>query len=57
MFDILNFSHAGERTQFEEFAFQHAEPGSHCNFTAVANVNITSRTQNSTQVGFLYTEL
>ncbi|XP_023616637.1 KAT8 regulatory NSL complex subunit 1-like protein isoform X6 [Myotis lucifugus] len=38
----------GERTQFEEFAFQHAEPGSHSNFTAVANVNVISRTQNST---------
>ncbi|XP_059558988.1 KAT8 regulatory NSL complex subunit 1-like protein isoform X2 [Myotis daubentonii] len=38
----------GERTQFEEFAFQRAEPGSHSNFTAVANVNVISRTQNST---------
>lgn len=39
----------GERSQFEEFAFECAEPGSHSNFTAVANVNVTSRTQNSTQ--------
>ncbi|XP_029332552.1 KAT8 regulatory NSL complex subunit 1-like protein isoform X6 [Mus caroli] len=37
---------AGERTRFEEFAFQHSEPGSHCNFTAVSNANVTSRTQN-----------
>lgn len=46
------FPMAGERTRFEEFAFQRAEPGSHSNFTAVANVNVISRTQNSTQVGF-----
>uniref|UniRef100_G1PIG4 KAT8 regulatory NSL complex subunit 1 like n=1 Tax=Myotis lucifugus TaxID=59463 RepID=G1PIG4_MYOLU len=45
---IISPSPAGERTQFEEFAFQHAEPGSHSNFTAVANVNVISRTQNST---------
>ncbi|XP_052049525.1 KAT8 regulatory NSL complex subunit 1-like protein isoform X4 [Apodemus sylvaticus] len=38
---------AGERTRFEEFAFQRSEPGSHCNFTAVSNANVTSRTQNS----------
>ncbi|NP_001344085.1 KAT8 regulatory NSL complex subunit 1-like protein isoform X10 [Mus musculus] len=37
---------AGERTRFEEFAFQRSEPGSHCNFTAVSNANVTSRTQN-----------
>ncbi|XP_052049527.1 KAT8 regulatory NSL complex subunit 1-like protein isoform X6 [Apodemus sylvaticus] len=37
----------GERTRFEEFAFQRSEPGSHCNFTAVSNANVTSRTQNS----------
>uniref|UniRef100_A0A5F9C925 KAT8 regulatory NSL complex subunit 1 like n=1 Tax=Oryctolagus cuniculus TaxID=9986 RepID=A0A5F9C925_RABIT len=37
----------GEKTRFEEFAFQHTEPGSHNNFTAVSNVNIISRTQNS----------
>ncbi|XP_016052226.1 PREDICTED: KAT8 regulatory NSL complex subunit 1-like protein isoform X1 [Miniopterus natalensis] len=39
----------GERTRFEEFAFQRTEPGSHSNFTAVTNVNIISRTQNSSQ--------
>ncbi|XP_051046349.1 KAT8 regulatory NSL complex subunit 1-like protein isoform X3 [Phodopus roborovskii] len=38
---------AGERTRFEEFAFQRTEPGSHCDFTAVSNANVTSRTQNS----------
>ncbi|KAL6052408.1 hypothetical protein STEG23_015795 [Scotinomys teguina] len=38
---------AGERTRFEEFAFQRTEPGSHCNFTAVSNANVTPRTQNS----------
>ncbi|XP_048069890.1 KAT8 regulatory NSL complex subunit 1-like protein isoform X2 [Ursus arctos] len=37
----------GERTRFEEFAFQRTEPGSHSNFTAVTNVNVLSRTQNS----------
>ncbi|XP_021053991.1 KAT8 regulatory NSL complex subunit 1-like protein isoform X3 [Mus pahari] len=37
---------AGERTRFEEFAFQRSEPGSHCNFTAVSNANVISRTQN-----------
>ncbi|XP_040497159.1 KAT8 regulatory NSL complex subunit 1-like protein isoform X3 [Ursus maritimus] len=37
----------GERTRFEEFAFQRTEPGSHSNFTAVTNVNFLSRTQNS----------
>ncbi|XP_031223665.1 KAT8 regulatory NSL complex subunit 1-like protein isoform X2 [Mastomys coucha] len=37
----------GERTRFEECAFQRSEPGSHCNFTAVSNANVTSRTQNS----------
>ncbi|XP_032259002.1 KAT8 regulatory NSL complex subunit 1-like protein isoform X5 [Phoca vitulina] len=37
----------GERTRFEEFAFQRTEPGSHSNFTAVTNVNVVSRTQNS----------
>ncbi|XP_029394215.1 KAT8 regulatory NSL complex subunit 1-like protein isoform X2 [Mus pahari] len=36
----------GERTRFEEFAFQRSEPGSHCNFTAVSNANVISRTQN-----------
>nr|XP_055201534.1 KAT8 regulatory NSL complex subunit 1-like protein isoform X3 [Nyctereutes procyonoides] len=36
----------GERTRFEEFAFQRTEPGSHSNFTAVTNVNVISRTQN-----------
>ncbi|XP_036276640.1 KAT8 regulatory NSL complex subunit 1-like protein isoform X3 [Pipistrellus kuhlii] len=39
----------GERSPFEEFAFQCTEPGSHSNFAAVANANVTSRTQNSTQ--------
>ncbi|XP_053453760.1 KAT8 regulatory NSL complex subunit 1-like protein isoform X1 [Nycticebus coucang] len=37
----------GERTRFEEFAFQHTEPGCHNNSTAVSNVSIISRTQNS----------
>ncbi|XP_052605702.1 KAT8 regulatory NSL complex subunit 1-like protein isoform X2 [Peromyscus californicus insignis] len=37
----------GERTRFEEFAFQRTEPGSHCDFTTVSNANVTSRTQNS----------
>uniref|UniRef100_A0A7N5P0P8 KAT8 regulatory NSL complex subunit 1 like n=1 Tax=Ailuropoda melanoleuca TaxID=9646 RepID=A0A7N5P0P8_AILME len=37
----------GERNRFEEFAFQRTEPGSHSNFTAVTNVNVLSRTQNS----------
>ncbi|XP_045415466.1 KAT8 regulatory NSL complex subunit 1-like protein isoform X1 [Lemur catta] len=37
----------GERTRFEECAFQHTVPGSHSNFTAVSNVNVVSRTQNS----------
>ncbi|ELK04898.1 hypothetical protein PAL_GLEAN10026183 [Pteropus alecto] len=37
----------GERTRFEEFAFQHTESGPHRNFTAVTNVNVISRTQNS----------
>ncbi|XP_069323730.1 KAT8 regulatory NSL complex subunit 1-like protein isoform X2 [Eulemur rufifrons] len=37
----------GERTRFEECAFQHTVPGSHGNFTAVSNVNVISRTQNS----------
>ncbi|XP_006872804.1 PREDICTED: KAT8 regulatory NSL complex subunit 1-like protein [Chrysochloris asiatica] len=37
----------GERTQFEEFAFQHTELGSPSNFTAATNVNVISRTQNS----------
>ncbi|KAB1279131.1 KAT8 regulatory NSL complex subunit 1-like protein [Camelus dromedarius] len=40
-------SMAGERTRFEEYAFQRTEPGSHSNFTAVTNVNVLSRTQNS----------
>ncbi|XP_036110252.1 KAT8 regulatory NSL complex subunit 1-like protein isoform X1 [Molossus molossus] len=39
----------GERTRFEEFAFQHTEPGSHRNFTAATNVNVISRPQNSSQ--------
>ncbi|XP_026642231.1 KAT8 regulatory NSL complex subunit 1-like protein isoform X1 [Microtus ochrogaster] len=38
---------AGERTRFEEFTFQRTEPGSHCDFTAASNTNVTSRTQNS----------
>uniref|UniRef100_A0A8C0CB35 KAT8 regulatory NSL complex subunit 1 like n=1 Tax=Balaenoptera musculus TaxID=9771 RepID=A0A8C0CB35_BALMU len=37
----------GERTRFEEFAIQRTEPGSQSNFTAVTNVNVISRTQNS----------
>ncbi|XP_036174967.1 KAT8 regulatory NSL complex subunit 1-like protein isoform X6 [Myotis myotis] len=47
----------GERTQFEEFAFQRAEPGSHSNFTTVANVNVISRTQNSTHIEDLSDEV
>nr|XP_048314860.1 KAT8 regulatory NSL complex subunit 1-like protein isoform X3 [Myodes glareolus] len=38
---------SGERTRFEEFTFQRTEPGSHCDFTAASNTNVTSRTQNS----------
>ncbi|KFO18317.1 hypothetical protein H920_20254 [Fukomys damarensis] len=38
---------SGERDRFEEFAFQHTEPGSHCNFTAVSNFNVIGRTPNS----------
>ncbi|XP_057602042.1 KAT8 regulatory NSL complex subunit 1-like protein isoform X2 [Hippopotamus amphibius kiboko] len=37
----------GQRTRFEEFAFQRAEPESQSNFTAVTNVSVISRTQNS----------
>ncbi|XP_015336809.1 KAT8 regulatory NSL complex subunit 1-like protein isoform X2 [Marmota marmota marmota] len=37
----------GEKNRFEEFAFQCTEPGSHCNFTTISNVNVISRTQNS----------
>ncbi|XP_077627133.1 KAT8 regulatory NSL complex subunit 1-like protein isoform X2 [Crocuta crocuta] len=37
----------GERTRLEEFAFQRTEPGSHSSFTAVTNVNVISRSQNS----------
>ncbi|XP_012864577.1 PREDICTED: KAT8 regulatory NSL complex subunit 1-like protein isoform X1 [Dipodomys ordii] len=37
----------GERSTFEEFPFQHTEPGSHCNITAVSNVNVLSRIQSS----------
>ncbi|XP_047399994.1 KAT8 regulatory NSL complex subunit 1-like protein isoform X2 [Sciurus carolinensis] len=37
----------GEKNRFEEFAFQRTEPGSHCNFTTISNVNVISRTQNS----------
>ncbi|XP_031223668.1 KAT8 regulatory NSL complex subunit 1-like protein isoform X5 [Mastomys coucha] len=44
---VLSPPPAGERTRFEECAFQRSEPGSHCNFTAVSNANVTSRTQNS----------
>lgn len=44
--DCLISPPPGERTRFEEFAFQRSEPGSHCNFTAVSNANVTSRTQN-----------
>ncbi|XP_058909740.1 KAT8 regulatory NSL complex subunit 1-like protein isoform X1 [Kogia breviceps] len=36
-----------ERTRFEEFAIQRTEPGSQSNFTAVTNVNVISRAQNS----------
>ncbi|XP_029394216.1 KAT8 regulatory NSL complex subunit 1-like protein isoform X5 [Mus pahari] len=44
--DCLISPPPGERTRFEEFAFQRSEPGSHCNFTAVSNANVISRTQN-----------
>uniref|UniRef100_F7HCG3 KAT8 regulatory NSL complex subunit 1 like n=1 Tax=Callithrix jacchus TaxID=9483 RepID=F7HCG3_CALJA len=37
----------GERTKLEESDFQHTASGSHSNFTAVSNVNVLSRTQNS----------
>ncbi|KAM5228728.1 KAT8 regulatory NSL complex subunit 1-like protein [Ctenodactylus gundi] len=37
----------GERDRLEEFAFQHTGPESHYDFTAVSNVNVISRTQNS----------
>ncbi|XP_004851180.1 KAT8 regulatory NSL complex subunit 1-like protein [Heterocephalus glaber] len=43
----LSETAVGERDRFEEFAFQHTEPGSHCNFTAVSNFNVIGRTQNS----------
>ncbi|XP_004626770.1 KAT8 regulatory NSL complex subunit 1-like protein [Octodon degus] len=43
----LSETAVGERDRGEEFAFQHTEPGSHCNFTAVSNFNVLSRTQNS----------
>lgn len=50
---LNGLSMAGERTRFEEFAFQRTEPGSQSTFTAVTNVNVLSRTQNSSsQVGF-----
>ncbi|XP_037379865.1 KAT8 regulatory NSL complex subunit 1-like protein isoform X2 [Talpa occidentalis] len=37
----------GEGTRFEEFGFQRTEPGSHSSCTAVNNVSVISRTQNS----------
>ncbi|XP_075384973.1 KAT8 regulatory NSL complex subunit 1-like protein isoform X1 [Tenrec ecaudatus] len=37
----------GERSKFEDIAFQHTEAGSHSNFGAVTNVNVMSRTQHS----------
>uniref|UniRef100_A0A286XD13 KAT8 regulatory NSL complex subunit 1 like n=1 Tax=Cavia porcellus TaxID=10141 RepID=A0A286XD13_CAVPO len=43
----LSETAVGERDRFEEFAFQHTEPGSHCNFSAVSNFHVISRTQNS----------
>ncbi|XP_036029420.1 KAT8 regulatory NSL complex subunit 1-like protein isoform X4 [Onychomys torridus] len=45
--DCIIAPQSGERTRFEEFAFQRTEPGSHCDFTTVSNANVTSRTQNS----------
>uniref|UniRef100_G3R6C6 KAT8 regulatory NSL complex subunit 1 like n=1 Tax=Gorilla gorilla gorilla TaxID=9595 RepID=G3R6C6_GORGO len=39
----------GERTKLEESDFQHTESGSHSNFTAVSNVNVLSRIQNSSR--------
>ncbi|XP_060224535.1 KAT8 regulatory NSL complex subunit 1-like protein isoform X7 [Meriones unguiculatus] len=44
---IISPPPVGERTRYEEFAFQRTEPGSHCDFTGVSNANVTSRTQNS----------
>ncbi|KAL1770552.1 KAT8 regulatory NSL complex subunit 1 isoform X3 [Sigmodon hispidus] len=44
---ILAPPSAGERTRFEEFAFQRTEPGAHGDFTAVSNANVTSKTQSS----------
>ena len=39
MYDTLNgLSMAGERTRFEEFAFQRTEPGSQSSFTAVIKI-------------------
>ncbi|XP_012301418.1 KAT8 regulatory NSL complex subunit 1-like protein [Aotus nancymaae] len=37
----------GERTKLEESDFQHTASGSHSNLTVVSNVNVLSRTQNS----------
>ncbi|XP_011903208.1 PREDICTED: KAT8 regulatory NSL complex subunit 1-like protein isoform X2 [Cercocebus atys] len=37
----------GERIKLEESDFQHTDSGSHSNFTAVSNVNVLSRIQNS----------
>uniref|UniRef100_A0A8C6E5V5 KAT8 regulatory NSL complex subunit 1 like n=1 Tax=Moschus moschiferus TaxID=68415 RepID=A0A8C6E5V5_MOSMO len=45
--DCIISPSSGERTRFEEFAFQRTEPGSQSSFTAVTNVNVISRTQNS----------
>lgn len=49
----MALSTAGERIKLEESDFQHTESGSHSNFTAVSNVNVLSRIQNSSsRVGF-----
>ncbi|XP_006891995.1 PREDICTED: KAT8 regulatory NSL complex subunit 1-like protein [Elephantulus edwardii] len=43
----LSETAVAERARFEEFEFQRTESGSHGSFTAVSNVNIIPRTQNS----------
>ncbi|XP_021564403.1 KAT8 regulatory NSL complex subunit 1-like protein isoform X2 [Carlito syrichta] len=45
--DCTIFPSPGERTKFEESAFQQSEPESYNNYAAVSNVNVISKTQNS----------
>ncbi|XP_067404836.1 KAT8 regulatory NSL complex subunit 1-like protein isoform X2 [Emydura macquarii macquarii] len=40
----------GESNRFEGFSFQHAEPESHNNFTAVTHVNLMSRSTQNTSL-------